>query len=115
MLAGLVADLGDKCGNAQQGDDLVADHRGIEHRHKNASGQAGVRENLQELLLGFRHGVVPTKKPAQGGPGVWLLGLQLNNLQRSFRFFARRPGFALLATVAFDGGGPAALGEDLLD
>jgi len=65
-----MADLGDKRGSTLGANDLVANHGGVDDGYKNAGELAGVREDLQELLPRYRHGVFLTKKPAQGGLGL---------------------------------------------
>ena len=70
-LARLVPDLGDECGGTRCADDAVTVHGRVQDWNKNAGLAAGVREDLQQLLLGNRHGFFPDKKyPLMAGGGV---------------------------------------------
>ena len=62
QLARLVTGLGDEGGNALASDNLVLLHRRIEGRCKNAGFCAGVREDLQRLLLGNGHRFLQAEK-----------------------------------------------------
>ncbi|WP_240792765.1 hypothetical protein [Pseudomonas edaphica] len=55
-------DLGDEGCDAQPRDDSVLGHGRIQHRNKNAGLSAGVRKDLQQLLLGDRHAFIQAKK-----------------------------------------------------
>jgi len=70
-LARLVPDPGDECGGARCADNAITIHSRVQDRNKNAGLVAGVREDLQQLLLGNRHGFSPGKKyPLMAGGGV---------------------------------------------
>ena len=59
-------DLGDEGGNTLGAHDLESDHGCIQHRNKNAGLAAGVREDLQQLLLSDWHNLLQTKRNRPG-------------------------------------------------
>jgi len=61
QLARLMADLSNECGGALRAHDLVMLHRGVESGNKNARLGAGVREDLQQLLLSDGHNCTPVE------------------------------------------------------
>ncbi|MNJ54023.1 hypothetical protein D3C77_494460 [compost metagenome] len=64
-----MADLCQERGHANRAVDLVASHGPVQRRQKNARDRAGVREDLQQLLLIDGHSGFPPseKKPLGSG------------------------------------------------
>jgi hypothetical protein len=57
-----MADLRNEGGNPLDTDDLVTLHRRVQYRYKNAGFGAGVREDLQGLLVRNGHTCLQAKK-----------------------------------------------------
>ena len=65
QLAAFMADLGQKRGDSHRRRDTEARHPAVQRTNKNAGARAGVREDLQQLLLSDRHADLQAQKSPQ--------------------------------------------------
>lgn len=72
QLAAFVADLGEECRRAHQRGDTEPCHPAVQRTNKNAGARAGIREDLQQLLLSDRHSDLQAQKsPHRDCPNFW--------------------------------------------